>query len=127
MLVALYCVAQISVVFGSADVLEEEWIQLDVKSPEILKIAQDGLKVLENSNNTTYKFATEYIIHAAQHLKSNSEVNYAVLAKFQETNCLRSSDADNKLCVPNGKNTKYCWIRKNQLLNGTTHVTIHCY
>ncbi|CAG5078924.1 Protein of unknown function [Cotesia congregata] len=126
MIVALYCVAQISVVFGNANAFTRKWTELNVKSPETFKVAQEGLEVFKNSNNGTYEFAVAGIMYAAYRWESITEVHYAVLAIFDKINCLPNSDV-NKRCVPGGRNLKYCWINKNQRLNDAGHVTIHCY
>lgn len=126
MLVALYCVLQVSEVFGSDD-NNEKWISLNEKSPDVINAAKDGIREYEISNNVTHKFAILNVISALYNSESSSMVEYIIVAKFKETNCPRDSDVEADSCpILEDEDSKLCWIYKKQPYHASGRVTVSC-
>ncbi|KAG8040967.1 hypothetical protein G9C98_001955, partial [Cotesia typhae] len=114
MLVALYCILQVSEVFGSDD-NEEKWNLLNKKSLDVINAAKDGIREYEISNNVTHKFTILNVINALYHWESSSMVEYIIVAKFKETNCPRDSDVDANSCnILEDEDSKLCLIYKKE-------------
>ncbi|CAD6233947.1 GSCOCT00014112001.2-RA-CDS [Cotesia congregata] len=126
MLVALYCVLQVSEVFASVN-SEEEWIPLNNKSPDVIAVAKDGILEYEISNNVTHKFVMLNVITSMYHWES-SAVELIIIAKFKETNCPRDSNVEASSCpILEDKDSKLCWIYKIQPYHASGYVKILCY